>query len=284
MASRSSLTLASMVIALFAANAQAAIVAQWLLDEQGISDGTVATDTTGNWNGVYIDGSFFATGTFTSVTGHDGIPNSAVAFNKDAFIQVDTPPDPNDPNDPGGILTNNDLGTNGWHVEFWMRPDANFFKHTVWSENRPSGAGPVLLMQTRGDIGDPNTLYLNDFIEGAKAGPPGGFQTEQWYYVAGVFDPLGTQTINIYISDGTTIWSDTSTRTEARVISLTDRFRLNGNFVELGVALALDNFTIYDTPFDPNSELIQLFGVPEPTSLAMLGLGGLLLARRRQGA
>ena len=129
-ANRSGLTLASIAVALFAANAQAAIVAQWLLDEQGISDGTFATDTTGNWNGVYTDGSFFGSGTFTSVTGHEGTPNSAVAFNKDTFIQVDAAPDPNDPNDAGGILTNNDLGTNGWPLEFWMRPDQNLCEDT----------------------------------------------------------------------------------------------------------------------------------------------------------
>mgnify|MGYP001167817618 FL=1 len=129
-ANRSGLTLASIAVALFAANAQAAIVAQWLLDEQGISDGTFATDTTGNWNGVYTDGSFFGSGTFTSVTGHEGTPNSAVAFNKDTFIQVDAPPDPTVPNDAGGILTNNDLGTNGWQVEFWMRPDQNLCEDT----------------------------------------------------------------------------------------------------------------------------------------------------------
>lgn len=45
---------------------------------------------------------------------------------------------------------------------------------------------------------------------------------------------------------------------------------------------ALDNFTIYDQPFDLNSYLVQELGIPELTSLAVLALGGLLLTRRRQ--
>ena len=120
MANRSSLTLASMAVALFAAHAQTAIVAQWLLDEQEISDGTVAADTTGNWDGMYTDGSFFASGTFTSVTGHDGTPSSAVQFNKDAFVNVDTPApaDANDPNQPGGILALSP----SFMTELWFKP------------------------------------------------------------------------------------------------------------------------------------------------------------------
>ena len=142
-------------------------------------------------------------------------------------------------------------------------------------------------MQALGDLGDPNSLRLNDvFASGMDlskipaAMPAGGFQMGQWYYVAGVFDQLGSQTVNIYVSDGTAVWSDTKIRTDPYVVSTTDRFRINGNYVEAGVAMALDNFTIYDTPFDPNSELVQIFGIPEAASLALLAVGALLLARR----
>ena len=45
-----------------------------------------------------------------------------------------------------------------------------------------------------------------------------------------------------------------------------------------------DDVTLYDEPFDENSFLAQVLGIPEPTSLALLGLGGLLLAKRRRGA
>ena len=46
----------------------------------------------------------------------------------------------------------------------------------------------------------------------------------------------------------------------------------------------LDDVTLYDEPFDENSFLAQVLGIPEPTSLALLGLGGLLLVKRRRGS
>ena len=57
---------------------------------------------------------------------------------------------------------------------------------------------------------------------------------------------------------------------------------MNGNYVSLGGAYTLDDVRIFDLAFDPNSDLAQVFGIPEPTSLAVLVLGALLLARRRQ--
>ena len=43
-----------------------------------------------------------------------------------------------------------------------------------------------------------------------------------------------------------------------------------------------DDVTLYDEPFDENSFLVQVLGIPKPTSLAFLGLDGLLLARLKQ--
>ena len=84
---KTSLAVASMaVVAMFATPVQAAIVAQWHLDEDPIAlDSTIAADTTASHPGQYLDASFFATGAASSVTGHDGTPHSAVQFNKDAF-------------------------------------------------------------------------------------------------------------------------------------------------------------------------------------------------------
>ena len=44
----------------------------------------------------------------------------------------------------------------------------------------------------------------------------------------------------------------------------------------------LDDVTLYDEPFDQKSFLVQVLGIPEPTSLTVLTLGALLLARRRR--
>ena len=61
--------------------------------------------------------------------------------------------------------------------------------------------------------------------------------------------------------------------------------RMNG-FAQFGGGRlrTLDDVTLYDEPFDEKSFLVQVLGIPEPTSLAVLGLGGLLLTRRRRGA
>ena len=44
----------------------------------------------------------------------------------------------------------------------------------------------------------------------------------------------------------------------------------------------MDEVKVFDQMFDPNSYLVSVLGIPEPSSVAVLGLGGLLLARRRQ--
>ena len=97
------LALASLAaVASLATPVQAALIAEWRLDENPITtDVTVAIDTTGNWNGIYKDSSFFGASDAVSVTGHDGVENSAVKFNKDQYIEIATPLDPNDPNYKG---------------------------------------------------------------------------------------------------------------------------------------------------------------------------------------
>ena len=46
--------------------------------------------------------------------------------------------------------------------------------------------------------------------------------------------------------------------------------------------VTLDEVKAFDMMNDPNSFLVSVLGIPEPTSLAVLALGGLLLARRRR--
>ena len=49
-----------------------------------------------------------------------------------------------------------------------------------------------------------------------------------------------------------------------------------------GADVTLDDITVFDDAFDPQSFLFQELGIPEPASLTVLALGGLLLTRRRQ--
>ena len=123
--------------------------------------------------------------------------------------------------------------------------------------------------------------------------PPDGGWMDQWYYVAGVIDPDVTETISVYLSDGVTILQSASVFRDAgyatqNIKQRNDGYdlgvvRMDGSAVYGGGCIqTLDNVTLYDEPFDEKSFLVQVLGIPEPTSLAVLGLGGLLLARRRQ--
>ena len=80
------------------------------------------------------------------------------------------------------------------------------------------------------------------------------------------------------------MWSHSQARNTGLITGEEPRLRINGNYVEGGGDYTIDNVRIFDLAFDPNSDLVQVFGIPEPSSLAVLVLGGLLLTRRRRGA
>ena len=149
--------------------------------------------------------------------------------------------------------------------------------------------------------------------------PPGGWVTDRWYYAAGVYEPpilerdangdvlwgdpypnkplglpvntIETGLVSVYVWDGTILSSDSAVADSILVYGDAgnaydvDNFRLRGGYCcGVGGVTALDDFSIYDIAFDPNSFLVSVLGIPEPSSLAVLGIGGLLLARRRRGA
>ena len=298
-----SLALASMaVVALLAANAQAAIIAQWLLDEDSIArDVTIAADTTGNYDGTYHDGAFFGQSDPSSVTGHDGTPNSAVQFTKDQYVEILAPADPNDPSDIGGIL----MKTPDFMVDLWFRPPLGVNNLTLFSESLGGSAGPVvtieanisqnLLFNPIGCCVDPNSAGQGD-PPAPQIQPTGGWD-DQWYYVAGVVkaaeldvdgDVVKLGSGNLYVYDGTTVFSDSLPWEHDRFRNafppLTiDRVRLN-NCPICGSSneVILDDVTFYNQAWDSQSFLAQELGIPEPASLTVLGFGGLLLAKRRQ--
>ena len=317
MSRRNCLALFSMALfAVVSTPVQAALIAEWLLDETDISLGTtVAVDTTGNWNGAYLDGSFFASGTATSVSGYDGTPNSAVHFNKDAFIEINNPGVYAVPDDPssaiiqkGGILPK--VPGQDWMVDLWVKFDQNPAPpQTLWSESLPGNAGPTMQLQFFAthllfNFDCPGKPLVDPEVE-----PPGGYETNIWYYVAAVYkaaepgldangDPdenganiLAPGTEYLYVYDGTTVFQDQvdapfshiDTPVGIQYLGTNDRFRFPGTSLgDRPNSAALDNVTIYDTAFDPNSFLVNDLGIPEPASLTVLGFGGLLLAKRRQ--
>ena len=178
---RSSFALASMTVALFAANTQAALEAHWSLDENPITpDVATAADATGNWDGVYKDASFFGEGDPISVTGHTGLPNTAVRFGKNKFVVIETPRDSNDPTHFGGITA--PLGE--FMIEYWfqLHPGGS----VEFSECIPAG-GPVLILGGGTTSVQFRALRWTDSV--VDITPPDGLDIDQWYYIAGPYVP-----------------------------------------------------------------------------------------------
>ena len=142
---------------------------------------TTAADATGNWDGVYKDASFFGEGDPIFVTGHTGLPNTAVRFGKNQFVVIDTPRDPNDPTHFGGIAA--PLGE--FMIEYWfqLHPGGGI----EFSENLPVASGPVLILGGGTTTVEFRVLRWTDAV--VDITPPGGLDIDQWYYIAGPYVP-----------------------------------------------------------------------------------------------
>ena len=285
------LLVTSAVIGVFMPSAQGAIVAEWLLDENSItSDATEAVDTQGNWNGLYKDGAFFGAGDATSVTGHDGTPNSAVKFTKEQYVAIEALPDSSNPL-VGGIAGRY---ADEFMIEFWFQLHGTGI--LKYSESLAGSGGPEIMLDASNtyaqfqvapwhwefdDEGEPNPLW-----NVAKIEPANGLDYDHWYYIAGV---LKSDSEQLFLYDGTTLLDDFKSRESGFVpfdfdppMDHLEKVRINGSAIGNGAASTWDDVRIFDKAFDENSYLFLEFGIPEPASLAVLGLGSLLLTRRRQ--
>ena len=123
--------------------------------------------------------------------------------------------------------------------------------------------------------------------------PAGGFQTDQWYYVAGVYTPAvierdanGTpiweedangnpvvgrpaNTIqngseSLYLWDGTNLVSETTVPDTILVYGFqsgwhVDNFRLRGTYIAGNSLMAMDDFSILDKAFDEEGRFFTSF-------------------------
>ena len=305
------------VLAAFAVPAQANTLAHWALDE-GSSNGEevtdlVGVDETGTYPGTYMGGLF---GGAESATGITGVPSTAVDFGTAGYLEIFAEWDPNDPNDTGGIASRH---ADHFQIEYFINWNGNPTGQ-AYSENISGVGGPVLMTQFGHTPSSPTDLdfLVSPWIVEAyplitpSVEPTGGFDAGEWYYISGQFkdpdwdDSNGTPVLieagvtELYVAEnplsGTpTVYSLSLVKgidpsgTFARTDYLggdtqgVERVIISGHGAGGGRTNAvIDEVKVFDQMFDPNSYLVSVLGIPEPSSVAVLGLGGLLLARRRQ--
>ena len=264
-----------------ASSASAALVSEWKMDE-GSWNGTAgeAKDSQGpnNATGTF-DVGFGGTATPTTVAvaagAHTGsyVGNRAGSFDGNVqFLKANDDPSQwitsdltmatwfsSDALDPREVMN---VGTGGWGYRFRVAGDAN----------------GVLTLKL--GMRDPDTSSVDWYLSTAT------FVRTAWTHIAVVADFIDgagadSNSVSFYVN-GTQLGSSvalTQTSIEANAYPLvigaaTDRG--HGAFIGL-----LDDVRLYNNALSGN-EVEGLLLVPEPATVALLGLGGLALLRRRK--
>ena len=199
----------------------------------------------------------------------------------------------------GGGYSASFSGTNGDHVNFGdisALDGLSAFTMTAWvnsgtaNSGGPSGSARIV-SKRNGSTGF--ELYYHDtdneleFVaNGSVANGGGSFAGQQWTWIAVTYDG---STATFYNGDGTTLSAGASTAFAQGAIAATTGDLLIGNYRngERPYSGLIDNVRIYDSVEDAASlASIMTFNdavaVPEPSSAALLGLGGVALILRRR--
>lgn len=247
-------------LALVSGSASAALVGHWEFDNAGnVGEATVSDNLLANGDAAYsasgkiggalaLDGS----GDFLALAGGalpTGLPTGASSYTIAAFIQT---------------TSNSRQGIAGWG-NYGSGGQVNAFRTTETGEFGTTGG---LLNYGWGGG--------NDYGQGAGGTAPGDIYNGDWNHVAVTYD--GT-TKRLYFN-GVELGSGSG----AIALNIgAANFRIgstNGGEFFNGL---IDDVRVYNTA-ESGATIAGLAAAPEPGSLALLGLGGLcVLRRRRQG-
>jgi hypothetical protein len=275
-----------MTLAATAINAQGALIAHYTLDE---TSGTTTADSSGNaLNGTVSGGAIGAVGAIQSTT---GISGNAYSFSGTTAQRVDA-----------DFAKWGDLNLNpGYTVSLWLKwtvPGAN--NRSVAVSLAADGGG---VNDRYADLGVGTSTGANVNADGSgyarhrgtlttvdtdplKADDPpnGGFDDGTWHLLTGVFTNTG---VTVYF-DGNQVDSATGNGGDIAFDALTLGLlqRPGGQTDVDPFEGAIDDVQIYDQALTL-SEIGTLFAnpgqtIPEPSSTALLGLGGLALVLRRR--
>ena len=251
-------------LALVSGSASAGLVAHWEFDNAAdVGEATVSSDLQAVGDAAYsaagkvggalaLDG----TGDYLRVDGSHtlaaGLPTGDASYTTAAFIQT--------------------TQTSRQHIITWGNTSTrqiNAFRTTTAGE-----AG----------IGNNSTVGILNYNWGGGSngdygqGAGGDLTDGEWHHVAVTYDSA-TSTKRLYF-DGVELGSGLVVANDLNVQAT--NFGIGYAFnTELFNGL-IDDVRVYDEALDQTA-IAGLAAIPEPSSLALLGLGGLLVARRRRG-
>ena len=196
-----------------------------------------------------------STGTGGDVTGMTIKPDNNLWFQMWSAVEGD-PEQPAAPPPPGGWVTDRWYYAAGVYEPPILERDAN--GDVVWLDKLDENGDPIL-----DEEGNPVP------------------------HVTRPANLIEYGLVSIYLWDGTNLTSDSAAANSILVYGDAgnaydvDNFRINGTYFG-NSPKAIDDLSIFNKAFDEESFLFQELGIPEPSSLAVLALGGLLLARRKR--